>query len=116
MARIPNAVTDFVVPVEGVGEFTFAKKSIRDQFAIETEYSRLTEGYESVTNFLHNLATAVSNLTVLTVTAPDGWDVFALDPDDSDSYMKIMKVWGALRDKQVAFRKGPQADGQAAGP
>lgn len=115
MARIPDAATDFVVPVDGVGEFTFGKKTIRDQFAIETEYSRLTEGTESVTNFLHNIAVAFSNLKVLTVTAPKDWDLEGLDPDDSDSYMKLMLVWGALRDKQAAFRKGPKPVGQTAG-
>lgn len=115
MARLPNATTDFVAPVDGVGTFTFAKKSFRDQVAIEVEYARLTEGVETVTNFLYNIATAMATLTVLTVTAPDGWDINALDPEDDESYMKLMKVWGALRDKQSAFRKAAKPGSEGAG-
>lgn len=115
MARIPNSATDFVVPVDGIGTFTFAKKTMRDQIAIEVEYSRLTEGIETVTNFLWNLASSVSVLKVLTVTAPDGWNLDALDPEEPESYDKLMKVWSALRDKQASFRKGNQGDGAAPG-
>lgn len=115
MNRIPNAATDFTVPVEGVGEFTFGKKGIRDQFAIEAEYSRLTEGMDIVTNFLWNIATAFANLKILTVKAPDGWDLETLDPEDGDSYRKLMLVWGALRDKQATFRKKPEPVGESQG-
>lgn len=115
MARIPNAATDLTVPVEGIGTFTFAKKTMRDQIAIEVEYSRLTEGVETVTNFLWNLATAISVLKVMTVTAPDGWDLDGLDPEDAESYAKLMQVWGALRDKQASFRKGTAAVSESAG-
>lgn len=115
MSRIPNAATDFVVPVDGIGVFTFAKKSLRDQFAIEAEYSRLTEGLDSVTTFLWNIATATSTLVVLTVSAPPGWDIETLDPEDPESYLKLMKVWGALRDKQAAFRQAAKKPGEGEG-
>lgn len=117
MARLAST-TDLVVPVDGIGTFTFAKKAMRDMFAIETEFARLTEGVEEVHNFLFNVATAFANLKVLTVTAPDDWDLDALDPEEGESYMKLMQVWGALRDKQTSFRKAAAEgrEGAGAGP
>jgi hypothetical protein len=107
--------TDFVLPVEGIGNFTFAKKNMRIQMAIECEYARLTEGIETVTPFLHVVSTALSNLAVLTVAAPPGWDLEELDPEDSDSYEKLLKVWGVLREKQATFRKGAADNSAGAG-
>jgi hypothetical protein len=118
MSRLPNSTTDFVVPVDGVGSFSFAKKKFSDQIAIESEYNRLTEGQDTVTTFLWNIATATANLKVLTVSAPPNWDVEELDPEDPESYIKLMKVWGALRDKQAAFRQGakPAVEGIGEAP
>ncbi|HCE08542.1 MAG TPA: hypothetical protein DEQ40_08070 [Oxalobacteraceae bacterium] len=117
MSRLPNSTTDFVVPVDGIGTFSFAKKSLRDQIAIESEYNRLTEGQDNVTTFLWNIASATASLKVLTIAAPHGWDVDALDPEDPESYINLMKVWGALRDKQASFRQAGkpavQGEGQA---
>lgn len=108
MSRLPQS-TDFVVPVDGIGAFTFAKKSLRDTIAIEAAYNRFTEGQDNVTTFLWSISSAVAILQVLTVSAPPGWDLDALDPEDPDSFTKLMKVWGALRDKQASFRKGTAA-------
>jgi hypothetical protein len=115
MARLPSA-TDLVVPVDGIGVFTFSKKTMRDQFAIESEYSRLTEGVDTVTSFLWNMANAFANLLVLTVTAPEGWDLESLDPEDAEDWNKLQAVWSALRDKQLSFRKSAKAGGEVPGP
>jgi hypothetical protein len=97
--------SDLVVPVEGVGEFRFAQKNLRIQMEIEAEYCRLTEGIDLVTTYFGNLASAMAELRVLLVKGPDAWDLDAMDPEESDTYAKIFKVWGALRDKQQSFRK-----------
>ncbi|MDP3327205.1 hypothetical protein [Parvibaculum sp.] len=114
MARLPSQ-NDFVVTVDGIGVFTFAKKGMRDQFAIEAEYSRLTEGVETVTDFLWSAANSFANLKVLTVSAPDGWNLEGLDPDDSNDWERLTKVWSALRDKQLSFRKAAQEGGEKPG-
>lgn len=99
------AQTDFYVPVEGVGQFRFGKRMMRDEMRINVEYSRLTEGIETPTSYLDLVATWMSTLKVLTVEAPAGWDVDEMDPLDDDTYAKLMKVFTALREKEGSFRR-----------
>lgn len=112
MSRLP-AATDFHVSVEGIGTFSFGKRTMRDELRIAAEFSRLTEGVDSPTPFLATVAGWISQLRVLTVSAPDGWDLDALDPLDSDSYAKLLKVHGALREKEGSFRRGKNAAGES---
>lgn len=113
----PNA--GLIVPVEGIGTFTFAMRTIGNQFKIESEYCRLTEGISDVTIFLGNLAESVSDLSVLVVSGPKGWasreDILAKDAFVPETYAEIRKVWSALRDKEASFRgltPKPQEGGQ----
>lgn len=103
MARTP-APTDFHVDVDGVGHFTFAKRTMRDEMRIAAEYSRLTEGVETPTTYLELVAGWLSTLAVLTVQAPDGWDLDSMDPLDEDTYARLMRVHAALREKEASFR------------
>jgi hypothetical protein len=118
MARLPNR-TDFTVPVEGIGAFTFAKRSLRDELAIGSEYSRLTEGVDTPTPWLEAVAGWIAALKVLTVEAPKGWNIDELDPLDPETYAKLRKVHAALREKEGSFRRpggaGGKADGQGVG-
>jgi hypothetical protein len=104
MARASKP-TDFVLTVDGVGTFTFARKTMRDEFSVQAEYMRLTEGISPVPMFLDTMASAVATLKVLTVKSPDGWNIDEMDAEDEVSYEKIMNVWGALRDKMNSFRR-----------
>lgn len=101
------------------GEFVFGRRVMRDQFAIEAEYKRLTEGVIDATDFFGELASAVADLVVLTVKAPEGWDPETADPSEEESYADILKVWRRLRDQEATFRRGvqtrPGAPGQGAG-
>ena len=107
--------TDFYVEVEPIGTFTFAKRTMRDELRILAEVSRLTEGVESPTAQLSVLAGWLAPLKVLTVRAPEGWDLETLDPLDPESYQKLIKVYGALRDKEGSFRRGTSGDGEGGG-
>lgn len=98
--------SDFVVPVEGIGSFTFGKRTLRDDIAIAAEYSRLTEGVETPTEWLAFISGCVSALTVLTVSAPDGWVLDEIDPLSEDGYASIVKVHSALRSAEIRFRGG----------
>lgn len=82
---------------------------MRDEFAIATEYSRLTEGIENPTEILHWHARAFATLKVLQVAAPAGWDVETLDPQEKSSFAQLMSVFDALRAKEADFRIKPSA-------
>lgn len=113
MARKP-APTDFTVPVEGIGTFTFAKRRMADEIAIQVEYARIIDGVEP-TEWLAAVAGWLSTLKVLTVRAPEGWDIDEMDPLDDDTYSQLMRVHGALRDKEISFRGRSPAGGQGSG-
>lgn len=98
---------DFAVEVEGVGNFIFSYRTMRDEFRIQTEYSRLTEGIAYPAPSLHEYATIFATLKVLTVEAPDGWDLSEMDPLDKEVFDNVVKVFNALRDQEEFFRKSP---------
>lgn len=116
MARIPKE-TDYQVTVEGIGTFTFMRRNMRAEMAIAAEYSRLTEGVDTPTAWLDNVAGWISQLSVLTVHAPDGWSLNLddIDPEDGEFYQRLIRVHGALRAKELSFRAGRAATGQASG-
>lgn len=98
--------TDFFVDVGGIGNFSFGQRKLRDELRIAAEYSRLTEGVETPTEWLAIVAGWISALTVLTVSAPDGWNLDDMDPLDQETYDKLHTVHAALRSKENSFRKG----------
>lgn len=106
MAR-PAAPGDFQVEVDGLGSFTFARRTMRDEFAVAAEYSRLTEGVKTPTDFLHYYARAFSTIKVLQVVAPGDWSVDKLDPQEDASYAQLIGVFDALRAQEADFRKKP---------
>lgn len=105
----------FAVPVEGIGTFQFRHRTMRDELRIGAEYSRLTEGVEQPTKWLADMAEWISTLKVLTVDAPEDWNIDDLDPLDPETYKKLIAVWNALRKKENFFRKGTGQGGQASG-
>jgi hypothetical protein len=112
----PAAATDFFVDVPNVGTFSFAKRMLRDELRIAAEYSRLTEGVETPTSWLETVAGWIAALKTLTVTAPTGWDIDAMDPLDQETYGKLAAVHMALREKEHSFRSGAAKAGQAPRP
>lgn len=104
----------FTVEVEGIGTFHFAKRTMRNEFRIQAEYSRLTEGVETPTENLQIMAGIFSTLRVLTLRAPDGWNLDDLDPLEEDDYAKAIRVHAALRAKEGSFRRGQAGTGSAA--
>ena len=113
MAR-EAATTDFDVTVEGIGAFRFAKRTMRDQLAVEVEFSRIIDGVEP-TEWLRVLAGWLAVLRVLTVLAPSSWNLDNMDPLDAKTYDNLRKVHKALSDKEADFRGGPKQAEQASG-
>jgi len=102
-----EAPTDFTVPVEGIGTFRFARRTMRDQFSIDTEIARLTDGLDNLPEYLALAASAVACIKVLAVESPAGWDPEKLDPLEEESYRQLLAVHRALRESEGRFRGRP---------
>lgn len=98
----------FTVAVDGIGEFTFKRRNMRLNIAIQVEYARLSEGVDLPPAIADFVAMA-SAVKVLAEEAPKGWNVDELDGFDEDSYAKVATVWSALREKETTFLKGSAA-------
>lgn len=109
-------VQQYSVEVEGVGVFSFARRNMRREMAIQAEYSRLTEGVATPTPALDILAGVISTLKALTLSAPAGWNIDEMDALDDEVYGRLMRVHAALRAKEDSFRRGNEAGGQGARP
>lgn len=107
----PAGQGDFNVDVDGIGAFIFARRHQRDVYRIRGEYNKLTGGnYDDQGSFNDFPALAHATLAVLMVQAPDGFDLDKLDPlTDEGCDEKILKVFGALREKELSFRPGAGA-------
>ncbi len=104
---------DFIVSVEDIGSFTFGRRTMADEFAIQRRFADLAGGADH-TEWLAIVGGWVAALTVLTVRAPDGWDIDDMDPLDGEVYAKLKKVYDALRDQEDSFR-GKRRVGSEAG-
>lgn len=113
MARRPQT-TDFTLPVDGIGTFTFGRRTMADEIKIQVEYARIIEGVEP-TEWLSRVGGWISTLKVLTVRAPEGWDIDEMDPLDEDVYENMMLVYLALRAKEDSFRRKPGTGSETGG-
>jgi hypothetical protein len=104
------------VDVEGIGAFTFARRTMRDEISVQIEYAKLLGGVEP-TPWLSAVCGWLSVLSVLTVRAPEGWstDPDAMDPLDEEVYARLSRVHGALVEKERSFRRGAKPGSQAGG-
>ena len=108
MSNAPGS-KQFVVDVEGVGVFTFARRNMRTELAIAAEFSRLSEGIATPSAFLETVGGWIATLKILTLKAPEGWDLDELDPLDDGNYARLMNVHAALRAKEDSFRRSPES-------
>jgi len=88
-----------------LGVFEFRHRTMRDEFKIGAEYSRLIEGIDHPTKFLAYLSEATSTIKVLLSEGPPGWDIDTLDPLDPETFNKISTIYKALQEKEIFFRK-----------
>jgi hypothetical protein len=107
-----NSDRQFTVPIESIGVFTFSRRTLRDEVRIQAAYARLTEGAETPTNVLHNLATWISCIQVQLVEAPKGFDLDALDPFDDETYRKLSKIYEEVMASEARFRGGERGRGE----
>jgi len=115
--RVPKD-TDFSFDVEGVGSFVFGRRTFGDRIAIRREYARLTQNVDDIQ--LASLAVVASNLKVLMVSGPAGWNPDALETmdflmDEEGAEDKLFAVYDALRATEDSFRKGSDKTGEGSG-
>lgn len=104
----------FPVEVDGIGTFVFRKRTMRDQYKIEAEASRMMGG-PCDDEPLRLGAICYSALTVLTVEPPPGWSIEDFDPLDPDTTQKIFAVHRRLREVEAGFREGNSGNGSGSG-
>lgn len=114
MSRLPKK-TDFIVDVPDEGRFIFARRSLADEIVIQREYARHAGGVQP-TVWLATLAEYLSTLSVLTVEAPETWNIDEMDPLDDETYKRIGRVFAALREREDTFRRKPAKNGEGSGP
>ncbi|HET8550853.1 MAG TPA: hypothetical protein VFM97_00065 [Gammaproteobacteria bacterium] len=98
---------NFTIDVDGVGTFVCRRRVMRDEFRIDAEYSRLTEGVEMPSRKLDATASMTATLKVQVVEAPEGWDLEKMDPLDPETYQRLLNVYTALMEREAFFRRGP---------
>lgn len=105
------ARANYEVEVDGIGSFTFRSRTIRDQFRIEAEASRVMGG-PCEDEMLRQGAIQFATLLVLTVESPPAWDLEAFDPLDPEATAKIFAVHRRLREVEAGFRPGSGEPGK----
>lgn len=112
--RAPSA-TDFTVSVEGLGDFTFARRTIPDALRIRGLFGQFAVNDADAE--LAGAANAYATVCVLCTQTPEGFGDFA-DYDlvaDKDGLVKLFRVYEALVAKEDSFRQGAQKAGAGAG-
>lgn len=106
---------NFSVEVDGVGAFVFRHRTLRDGYRIEGERDRVLGGPVS-DEALGASAMAYAALLVLTVEAPEGWDLDALDPVDDADTGRMFLVYRRMVETAATFHPRAVHNGPGAGP
>jgi hypothetical protein len=105
--------SDFQVEVEGFGVFQFARRTVKDSFKIRGRYAQITGGnYDEKGRAADYSALAFVTIETLLVDAPRS---FSLDADplmDEKWDVPFMRVFSALRTKELSFRPAKDEAGE----
>lgn len=106
----------FTTDIPGEGSFTFKHRTMRLEMAIGAKFSKYTEGATELNPWFANIANVQATLETLVETAPEGWDIGAMDPLDDHTYQRLITVYNVLRERESFFRAGAAQGGQAPRP
>lgn len=109
--------SDFKVEVPGIGDFTFARRTIQDSYRIKGNYNALTNGNYDVDGNINDIyAFGFVTIQSLIVSQPAGFDIGKLDPlEDEDFNEKVFAIFKELRDREGTFRKKPNTVSEDSG-
>lgn len=100
---------DFSIEVEGIGRFTFGRRTQRDQYRIRGLYAQMTgDNWRTDGRVGDGEAWMHANIEVLTVAFPPTFSLDGIDPlldDENDD--RISRIYHALREKEQSFRQKP---------
>lgn len=111
--RPANGGSDFTLDVEGIGTFTFGRRTQKDKYLIRSLYAKMTNNYwvedaEGGSSVGDMEAWMHANISVLAVSMPEGFSLDGLDPiQQEDTAKTVEKIFLALRAKEVSFRPKP---------
>lgn len=106
--------TDFTVSVDGVGDFTFARRTLGDSIKIRRDYLRLCGGEEGEKDLeISCYANITATVGVLCVSAPAGWeDPEKLDMTASPDVLdQLLTLYDKLKEKEDSFRRPANSTG-----
>lgn len=109
----PHKDTDFTITLPGVGDFTFARRTMGDAMRIRGRYLRLMSDAGSSDDApfdaeLSGYANVIATITTLLVKAPDArWsDPEAIDLlDNPDAASQMVNLFSALQEQEDSFRR-----------
>lgn len=96
---------DFTAEVEGLGTFGFRERTMRMGYRVEEEVLKILGGTASHP-LIYMETKKFAELSLLTVQAPDGWNIETLDHLDEDDRKLLTQVWEAFRSAEDTFRAG----------
>lgn len=95
------------LPVPGIGDFTFRRRTLGDDITIMTRYDAMLGGIAQPSPLLDSLATAVATYRTLALSWPKGWDpekIAEMDVLAEDRTADLLRVFGALSAREDEFR------------
>jgi hypothetical protein len=96
----------YVLDVPELGAFTIRKRTMRHEIAIASEINKLVDGQENLPQTLKATVTMLATVIVLVAKGPDKWDPYNSDPEDPESFEKVMRLFVAIREREQFFRTG----------
>lgn len=107
--------TDFFIPLPGVGDFRFGRRTLLDRAKIRSEILRHSQGQDLDDPELTAYIGVMAAHKVLCVEAPAGWEDMENLDVITHSETKVFELYAALRDAEDRFRQGSDQGGEAAG-
>lgn len=105
----------YQVEVEGIGTFTFRRRTMGDTPRVTNRALGILGGEIPHHSHLFSEAMKLAELEVLTMSGPDGWGLDALDPLNPDDVARFELVHARFAEEEARFRGAPAGVGGGAG-
>lgn len=115
MARTPKD-TDFLLTLEGVGKFRFARRTFGDRIKIRGEIARMSRDFGDDLDAVAEV-TVVAVYKTLVVSCPKGWeDIESIDlVEHPEAEEQAWQLFVMLQDAESRFRQDRDSKSKEAG-